>query len=63
MLDEMQPERVLIIGKEVNRVIEPILDLKNSITISQPTAFLNAQAIRNLYKVVFQEGQKAINHV
>jgi len=63
LLAEMQPKRVLIIGREVRRVIEPILSLpKPVVTIPQPTAFLSAQALRNLYKDVYQVGLEALKN-
>ena len=63
LLAKMQPKRVLIIGRKVRRVIEPILSLpKPVVTIPQPTAFLNAQALRNLYKDVYQVGQEALKN-
>ena len=62
LIENMQPERVLIIGREVSRIITPILDLKDSHTIPQPTAFLNAEAKRQLFSDVYKIGQQAMKH-
>jgi hypothetical protein len=62
LIDDMQPERVLIIGKEVEKAIQPILNLRDSFTIPQPTAFLRAEAKTKLFSDVYKIGQEAMKH-
>jgi hypothetical protein len=63
LLAEMKPKRVLIIGKEVSRTVEPILALSNSVTIPQPQGIRSKIDLKLFHKKIYQIGLEAINHV